>query len=49
MPERKEPKSEPPPKEEVTPFERMRRLTGAVIRVPKAEVAEPKRKKRAGH
>ena len=45
MPKARKPKGEgePRPKEEVTPFERMRRLTKAVVRVPKEEAIKRKR------
>ncbi len=43
------PKGEPPPQEELTPFERMKRLTEAVVQVPKTEAVEPDRKAKKKH
>ena len=45
-----EKETKPPPvqenEEEITPFERMRRFTKAVISVPKEEATKPKPKQR---
>lgn len=44
-PKKETPEREPPPQEELTSFERMKRLTEAVVQVPKEEAIKRDPKK----